>query len=202
MAEQLVKDNWQNINGVLYYQGLSYVPEIIWTKLITKHHKNLQGDQFVIKKICELIAQKYYQPLFHHDVKDFEKGCNGYLASKAVYHRLYSNLQSLPVSIQHWRDLSIDFVSGLFITTDWKEDSYDSIFVIVDWLTKMVYYKLVKITINVLGLAKIIINVVMKHHGLLDSIVTNRISLFISKFWSLLYYFFSIKQRLSTIFLS
>ena len=37
----------------------------------------------------------------------------------------------------------------------------------------MVYYKPVKITINALGLAKVIINVVMKHHGLSDSIVTN-----------------------------
>ena len=64
----------------------------------------------------------------------------------------------------------------------------------------MVYYKLIKVTINALSLAKVIINMVVKHHGLLNSIVTNQKLLFISKFWSLLYYFLGIKQKLSTAF--
>ena len=89
---------------------------------------------------------------------------------------------------------------GLPILMDWKGDSYDSILVIVNQLTKIIYYEPVKVTINALGLAKIIINVVMRHHGLLDSIVIDRRSFFISKFWSLLCYFLSIKQRLSIAF--
>ena len=36
----------------------------------------------------------------------------------------------------------------------------------------MVYYKPVKVIINILGFAEIIINVIVRHHGLLDSIVT------------------------------
>ena len=94
----------------------------------------------------------------------------------------------------------MDFVTGLPISTDWKGDSYDSILVIVDRLTKMVHYEPVKVTIDAPGLAKVIINVVVRHHGLPDSIVTNWGSLFTSKFWSLLCYFLSIKQRLSTAF--
>ena len=66
----------------------------------------------------------------------------------------------------------MDFVTGLPILTDWKGDSYESILVIVNQLTKMVYYKPIKVTINAPSLAKIIIDVVVKHHGLLDSIVT------------------------------
>ena len=94
----------------------------------------------------------------------------------------------------------MNFVTGLPILTDWKGDSYDLIFVIIDRLTKMVYYKPVKVTINTLGLAEVIINVAVKHHGLPDSIVTNRGSIFISNFWSLLCYFLNIKQKLSTVF--
>ena len=45
-----------------------------------------------------------------------------------------------------------------------------------------------------------IINMVVRHHGLLDLIVTNQGSLFTSKFWSSLCYFFGIKRRLSTAF--
>ena len=94
----------------------------------------------------------------------------------------------------------MDFVIGLRISTNWKRDSYNSILIIVDWLTKMVHYKPVKITINALRLAKIIIDVVVWHHGLPNSIVTDKGSLFTSKFWSSLCYFFGIKYRLSTIF--
>ena len=74
--------------------------------------------------------------------------------------------------------------------------------VIVDRLTKMVHYKLVKVTIDAPGLAKVIIDVVMRLHSLADSIVTNRGSLFILKFCSLLCYFLGSKRRLSTAFYS
>ena len=94
----------------------------------------------------------------------------------------------------------MDFVTGLPVSTDWKSKSYDSILVIVDRLTKIVHYKPVKITINAPGLAEVIINVVVRHHGLPDSIITDRGSLFILKFWSLLGYFLVIKRRLFTAF--
>ena len=64
----------------------------------------------------------------------------------------------------------------------------------------MVHYKPVKVIINAPGLAEIIINIVVRHHGLSDSIVTNRRSLFTSKFWSLLCYFLGIKRRLFITF--
>ena len=64
----------------------------------------------------------------------------------------------------------------------------------------MVYYKPVKVTINASGLAKVILDVVIWYHGLPNSIVTDRNSLFTSKFWSSLCYFLKIKRRLSTTF--
>ena len=91
-------------------------------------------------------------------------------------------------------------MTGLPVSINWKKDSYDSILVIVDWLTKMVHNKLVKITFDASRLAEVIIDVVVRHHTLPDSIVTNRGSFFTLKFWSLFCYFLSIKQRLSTTF--
>ena len=94
----------------------------------------------------------------------------------------------------------MDFVTGLLISMDWKEDNYDSILVIVNQLTKMVLYKLVKVTIDTSGLAEVIIDVIVRHHGLPDSIVTEQGLLFTSKFLSLLCYFLGTKQRLFTAF--
>ena len=55
----------------------------------------------------------------------------------------------------------MDFVTGLPLSADWKSDSYDSVLVIVDRLTKMVYYELVKVTIDAPGLVEVIIDVVV-----------------------------------------
>ena len=64
----------------------------------------------------------------------------------------------------------------------------------------MVYYEPVKITMNAPGLAEVIIDVVIWHHGVPDSMVTDRSSLFTSKFWLSLSYFLGIKRRLSIAF--
>ena len=64
----------------------------------------------------------------------------------------------------------------------------------------MMYYKSVKGTINALGLTEGIIDIVMRHHRLPDSIISDRGAIFTSKFWSLLYYFLGIKRQLSTAF--
>ena len=94
----------------------------------------------------------------------------------------------------------MDFVTGLPLSSDWKGDSYDSILVIVDRLTKMVHYEPVKVTINAPGLAEVIIDVVVRYHGLPDSIISDWGAIFTSKFWSSLCYFLGIKPRLSTAF--
>lgn len=65
---------------------------------------------------------------------------------------------------------------------------------------KMVYYQIVKITIDTARLTKIIIDVMVKQYSLPDSIVTNRGFLLTLKLWLLLYYFFGIKRRLLIAF--
>ena len=172
---------------MLHYQGLPYILEIIRIELISRHHDNPLVGHFGIKKTCKLVAWKYYWPTLCHDINNYVKGCNLLLALKIIQHKQYG-------------DLLMDFVTDLPISTDWKRDSYDSILVIVDWLIKIVNYKLVKLTINAPVFVKVIIDVIVRHHGLPDSIVTDWKLLFISKFWSLLCYFLGIKRRLSTIF--
>ena len=91
----------------------------------------------------------------------YVRGCDVCLASKVVKHKPYGNLQQLPIPIHCWKDLSIDFVTGLPQSADWKGNGYDSILVIADWLMKMVYYEPVQTTITAPALAKVILNVVV-----------------------------------------
>ena len=80
----------------------------------------------------------------------------------------------------------------ILISADWKDDKYDLILVIVDQLTKMVYFKLIKVTIDVLGLANIIINIIVDYHKVLKSIIMDWNLLFTSKFLFSRYYFLKI----------
>ena len=185
---------------MLYYQGLTYVPKIIQTELIRRHYNNPLAGHYGIKKTHKLVAQKYYWPLFCQDANDYVKECDICLALKTIWHKLYSDLQFLLILTYRWKNLLIDFVTGLPISTDWKKDSYDLILVIVNWLTKLVHYKLVKVTIDALDLTEVIIDVIVGYHRPLNLIVIERELLFILKFWSLLYYFLGIKWRLFTTF--
>ena len=76
----------------------------------------------------------------------------------------------------------MNFVMELPVLTHQKRESYNFILVIINRLIKIVYFKLVKVIIFASGLAEVIINVVMRHHGLPDSIISNRRAIFTSKF--------------------
>ena len=154
-------ESWEDVKGVLQYQGLPYVPEIIRSEVISRHHNDSLARYFGIDKTRELVGRKYYWPSLRRDVESYVRGCDVCLASKAVRHKPYGDLQSLPIPTHRWKDLSIDFVTGLPLSCDWKGDSYDSILVIVDRLTKIVHYEPVKVTIDAPGLAEVIIDVVV-----------------------------------------
>ena len=68
----------------------------------------------------------------------------------------------------------MDYVTSLPLSADWKGNSNNSILVIVNRLTKMVHYEPVKVIIDAPRLAKVIIDVVVRHHGLPDSIISDR----------------------------
>ena len=55
----------------------------------------------------------------------------------------------------------MDFVTRLPQFADWRDDGYDSILVIFDWLIKIVNYKPVQTTITAPALAEVILNVVV-----------------------------------------
>lgn len=130
----------------------------------------------------KLIARKYYWPMLRTNIESYDKGCDVCLVFKSVKYKPYDDFQSSLVPIYQWKDLFMAFATRLPVSTNWKRETYDSILVIVNWLTKMVYYKLVKVTINVVALAEVIINTVVWHYSLLDSIVSDLGSVFIQSF--------------------
>ena len=75
------------------------MPEIIQTQLISSHHDDPLAGYFGIEKIWELVARKYYWPTLRVDIKAYVKRYDVCVALKAVRHKPYGDLQSLPVPI-------------------------------------------------------------------------------------------------------
>ena len=78
------RQSWKEIDGVLHHKSLSYVPELIKTELISRHHDNQLAGHFGIEKTQELVAKKYYWETLRRNVKNYVKGYDVCLASKAV----------------------------------------------------------------------------------------------------------------------
>ena len=90
---EILGGNWEDSNGILHHYGLFYIPKIIKTELISRHHDDPLAGYFDIEKTQELVARKYYWETLCHDIKVYVRGCNVCLASKAVKYKPYGNLQ-------------------------------------------------------------------------------------------------------------
>jgi hypothetical protein len=78
-----------------------------------------------------------------------------------------------------WEEIAIDFIMGLPRT----QLVYDSIWVIMDQLTKVAHFILVKTTYSGPQLAELYMSRIVCLHGVLKKIVSNRGTQFTSKFW-------------------
>lgn len=65
----------------------------------------------------------------------------------------------------------IDFIMGFAILIDKMSNNFDLILVIVDCLTKIFYYQPIKVIINIVGLTKVIINMVIKYYNFIEFII-------------------------------
>ena len=82
-------EDWEDVEEVLQYRGLVYVPEIIRSDVISRHHDDSLAGHFGIDKTRELVGRKYYWPSLRKDVKNYVRGYDVCLVSKAVYHKPY-----------------------------------------------------------------------------------------------------------------
>jgi hypothetical protein len=132
-------------------------------------------------------STKMYQDLKHHywwtkmkiEIARYVEKCDTCRRVKAVHMKPTGPLQSLPIPTWKWEDISMDFVVGLPKTSK----GYDSIWVIVDRLTKTTRFLPVKTDHPVVVYAQLYIARILSLHGVPKMIVSDRGPQFISKFW-------------------
>ena len=121
----------------------------------------------------------YWWPNMQHDITKYISECDICGRVKADHMRMPRFLQPLPIPVQKWEDISIDFIVGLPRTSI----GYDSIWVIVDRLTKSAHFIPVDTRYTTKKYAKIYFDQIVTLHGVPLTIVSDRGSVFVSRFW-------------------
>ena len=152
-----------------------------------------------MEKTYELLHRKYYWPKMKSAVEEHCKTCDICQRTKTLRHRPYGELQSLPQPSGPWKEISIDFVTGL-PPSKRQGRVYDAILVVVDRYTKMVRYLACSKKITAVEMADLIFEEVFLRYGVANGVVSDRGSLFTSAYWSEICYQLKVKRRLSTAF--
>ena len=116
--------------------------------------------------------------------------------SKIEHQKPAGMMQPLKIPEWKWDSISMDFVTGLPRTTKGN----DSIWVIVDRLTKSAHFLPMKINHSLERLAELYIEEIVRLHGIPSSIVSDRDPRFTSRFWESLQKALGTKLRLSSAY--
>ncbi|GKB95224.1 putative reverse transcriptase domain-containing protein, partial [Tanacetum coccineum] len=125
------------------------------------------------------------------DIATYVNKCLTYAKVKAEHQKPSGLLQQPEIPIWKWEMITMDFVSGLPRTSS----GYDTIWVIVDRLTKSAHFLPIKKTDSMEKLTRLYLKEIVCRHGVLVSIISDRDSHFTSRFWR------SLQKCLGTIWI-
>jgi transposase InsO family protein len=190
------------VDSLLRYKGRVYVPDVSGLReeiLKLFHDAPTAGHQGVSKTQKRLVTSFFWQSM-RKDVRRYVSTCAVCQRTKARTHLPYGELAALPIPVDPWKEISLDFITKLPLSVDATGRDCDSILVIVDRFTKYSLYIPTTERLTSDGLATLLLYHVFRQFGIPDGIVSDRGSLFTSKFWASFCWHLATSRRLSTAF--
>ncbi|GJZ28041.1 reverse transcriptase domain-containing protein [Tanacetum coccineum] len=121
----------------------------------------------------------YWWPNMKADIATYVSKCLTCTKVKGEHQKPSGLLQQPEIHVWKWERITMDFVSRLPRTPS----AYDTIWVIVDRLTKSAYFLPMKKTNTMENLTQLYLKEVMCRHGVPISIISDRDRHFTSRFW-------------------
>jgi hypothetical protein len=141
-------------------------------------------------KMFQELKQKFWWSNMKVDIAKYVAKCDTFHWMKASHLKSTGVLQPLSIPMWKWDDISMDFIVGLPLTARKK----DSIWVIVDKLTKTSHFIAVHTTYSLQQYAELYMNQIVRLHGIPKTIISDRGNQFVARLWEQLHECLGTKQ--------
>jgi transposase InsO family protein len=186
--------NFKLRNGIVYYKdNRAVVPDSECQLSVLRHlHDSASAGHFGEAKTLELVRREFYWPDMENFIKKYVASCDTCQRVKKPKHKPYGLLKPLPIPQRPWSDIAMDFAVLP------PSNGFNLVWVVICRLTRQVHYIAAKDTITAAELAQLFLDNIVKLHGLPQTIVSDRGTLFTSHYWQEFMNALSIKHNLST----
>jgi IS30 family transposase len=170
---------------VVWFKDRLCVPDIksIQELILKEAHETAYSIQPGSEKMYQDLKKRFWWYGMKREIAEYVAVCDSCQRIKAEHQRPAVLLQTLQIPQWKWDEIRMDFIVGLPRT----RTGYDSIWVVVDRLTKAAHFIPVKITYNSAVLAELYMARIVCLHGVPKKIVSDRGTQFTSHFWQQLH---------------
>jgi hypothetical protein len=147
-------------------------------KIMDEAHCSLYSIHSGINKMYQDMNKNFWWMRMKREIEKYVVECDTCRRVKADHLRPVRNLQPLSVPEWKWENICMDFIVGLLHTSR----GYNSIWVIVDHLTKSGHFIAISITYKVRQYAELYMSHIVCYHGILKTIISDRGSIFVAHF--------------------
>ncbi|WVZ52290.1 LOW QUALITY PROTEIN: hypothetical protein U9M48_003366, partial [Paspalum notatum var. saurae] len=184
--------------GTLWYKNRICVPNVdsIRKLILSEAHDTVYSIHPGSTKMYYDLKERFWWYGMKRAVAEYVAICDTCQRVKAEHQRPTGLLQPLKVPEWKWEKITMDFIVGLPRT----QKGYNSIWVVVDRLTKVAHFIPVNATYLAAKLAELYISRIICLHGVPKRIISDRGSQFTSHFWEQLHDSLDIKLRFNTTY--
>ena len=176
------------------YRDALWIPhyEPLRTSLIQKSHDSPLTGHPGRDGTLEILRRQFYWPGMSHDVRRFVRNCDACGRGKVWRSKKHGLLKPLPIPDRPWSDISADFMTHLP-----DSDGHKDLLVVTCRLTgATILIPLLDITTETV--TNRFLWDFCRHHGIPNSIVSDRGSQWVNGFWKRLCEILKIQRKLST----
>jgi hypothetical protein len=162
----------QDSKGVLWFEDRLVVPKNpeLRKKILDEAHLSKFSIHPGSNKMYNDLRSLYWWTRMKREIVKYISECDTCQRVKASHLKVAGTLQPLPIPSWKWEDVCMDFIVGLPNTSR----HHDSIWVIVDRLTKTAHFLLVHTTHKAEKYAAVYIDQIVRLHGIPRTIVSDR----------------------------
>ncbi|KAD6118696.1 hypothetical protein E3N88_09967 [Mikania micrantha] len=193
-----VKSLEENEFGVKIRFGRMWVPRNgdIRSRILDEAHKSHYSIHPSATKMYQDLRKDYWWPGMKFNIMQYVNKCLTCAQVKAEHQKPYGYVQPLEVPEWKWEHITTDFITKLPLMAK----RHDAIWVIVDRLTKSAHFLPIRETYTSEKLSELFVKEIITRHGVSISIVLDRDTRFVSRFWKQFHESMDTRLNISTAY--